>query len=131
MADGSLVVVEKGKPLPPAVIADVAAPAQVAQDAVPAASHIDTTNGQAIPNDVIAMVANGQVRQVFTKTGGNAIVVYRQYLALGAEGLTYQWVWTSTTSVGNALDKDGKVAEANAYVAAQKTPADWTVIVLN
>ena len=134
MADGSLVVVDKSKPLPAAVIADAAAPAQVAQvaqNAVPASGLQEQNAAGQQANDVITMVANGVARDVFTKTGKSAEVVYRQYLAPAATPDTYQWMWTASVgSNGAVLSKDAKVAQVQAYTTTQTVPAENSVVIV-
>ena len=133
MADGSLIVVQKDKPLPAQVIADAAGPAQKAQDAVPASGVQKQNAAGQQANDVVAMVANDVARDVFIKTGKSAVVVYRVYEAQGETPDTYQWLWISTASLGKAtVTKEPKVAQAQAYTTSQAVPAEnYVVIVLD
>lgn len=114
MADGTLVLTDEAEPLPPAVVADIAAPVFAADDSL--------NGGQ--DHGVTVDAAKAQASKTIAKTGLNAIVIYR---VVSADGVRYQ-------ATGAAMVKPAPVAKATAmdsavaYVAAQANPAAFIII---
>ncbi|WP_188037089.1 hypothetical protein [Actinotalea sp. JY-7885] len=118
MADGTLVTVVDGQPLPAQVEAEIEAPLA----AVVAHEPADKTG----PNPAAAAAA-AEARSAVARLGRTAVVVYPSF---GVYGWRYQAFVSERQRLLDEPSSDRAVtmAAAEAYVAGQANPAAWVII---
>jgi hypothetical protein len=134
MADGTTLEVDPTQPLPANVLADITAPMQAETDALPIGPQVveSGVRAPANPNELVGANMARAAAKASKATGREVIVVYRLWASMTSGG-TQEWLWSTTRDTLNqpsTNDKAARVAQAQAYVAAQANAADWDVIVL-
>lgn len=116
MADGTLIALKEGDPLPAPVVADIAAPV----------SAMTATVGK---DDSGSLAVTDAAKRAFAtaigKAGINAVVVYRMW---SGEGIWRYQMYGAPIIKPAPVDKATVMAAAQAHVAAQTDPTKWTVI---